>query len=46
MQESKEYNDMYVNNTTVKTMVESFNFAGSREMSKPLLKLKDQRAIV
>jgi hypothetical protein len=35
-----------VKNNTVKTLVESFNFGGSRELSKPLLKLKSQRAIV
>ncbi|CAD8127197.1 unnamed protein product [Paramecium sonneborni] len=46
MQKTKEYNDLYVKNQVVKTMVESFNFGGSREIARPFESLKSQRAIV
>ena len=46
MQKTKEYNDLYVKNQVIKTMVESFNFGGSREIAKPFESLKNQRAIV
>ncbi|CAD8136144.1 unnamed protein product [Paramecium pentaurelia] len=46
MQKTKEYNDLYVKNQVVKTMVESFNFGGSRETAKAFENLKNQRAIV
>lgn len=40
MQKSKDYNDLYVNNQVIKTLVESFNFGGSREMVRPFESLK------
>jgi hypothetical protein len=46
MQRSKEFNDFYVKNNIIKVLCESFNYAGSREMSKPLENVKKQRAIV
>ena len=46
MQNGQAYNDLYVKSLIVKTLVESFDFAGSRELSKPLVQLKGQRAIV
>ncbi|CAK56127.1 unnamed protein product (macronuclear) [Paramecium tetraurelia] len=46
MQKTKEYNDLYLKNQVIKTMVESFNFGGSRETAKPFENLKNQRAIV
>jgi hypothetical protein len=46
MQKSKEFNNFYVKNNLIKTLVESFNYAGSRELSKPFENVKKQRAIV
>ena len=40
MQQSKEYNELYVKNQVIKTLVESFNFGGSREMIRPFENLK------
>lgn len=41
MQRSKEFNDFYVSNPIVKTMVDGFKFTGSRESLKPLVNVKD-----
>lgn len=46
MQKTEDFNNFYVKNIIVKNLVESFTFAGSREMGKPLEKVKKQRAIV
>jgi hypothetical protein len=46
MQKTQEFNELYVKNPIVKTLVESFNYGGSRELSKPLINVKSQRAIV
>ena len=46
MQKTQEFNDFYVNNPTIRTLVESFNYCGSRELSRPLTAVKKQRAIV
>jgi len=46
MQKSEEYNDLYVKNPIIKTCVDSFNFAGSRELGKEILSVKKTRAIV
>ena len=46
MQKTNEYNDLYVKNPIIKTCVDSFNFAGSRDMGKELLSVKKTRAII
>jgi hypothetical protein len=46
MQKTVEFNELYVKNPIVKTLVETFNYGGSRELSKPLTNVKNQRAIV
>jgi hypothetical protein len=46
MQKTEEFNNLYVKNPIIKTLVETFNFAGSRELGKPLNNVKGQRAIV
>jgi hypothetical protein len=46
LQKTKKFNDFYVKNNIIKTLVETFNYAGSRELGKPLENVKKQRAIV
>lgn len=46
LQKTDDFNDLYVKNNLVKTLVHSFNFSGSRDLNKPLVKVKAQRAIV
>ena len=46
LQKTKEFNDFYTKNPIIRTLVESFNYAGSRELSKPFTNVKNQRAIV
>ena len=46
MQKTDDYNNLYVKNQIVKTLADTFNYSGSREMLKPLIKVKNQRAIV
>lgn len=46
MQKTKDFNDFYVKNNIIKTLSETFNYAGSRELGKPLENVKKQRAIV
>ena len=46
MQKTSEYNDLYVKNNYIKTMVDLYDFAGSRELGKKLDKVKNCRAIV
>ena len=45
LQQTDEYNNLYVKNRIVKTLSDSFNFSGSRDLKKPLTKVKAQRAI-
>lgn len=46
MQKTKEFNDFFVKNKIIKTLVDNFNYAGSREVNKPLENVKSSRAIV
>lgn len=46
MQKTAAFNNFFVSNRMVKSLVDSYNYAGSREMGKPLENVKDSRAIV
>ena len=46
MQKSKEFNDLYVNNPIVKTLVETFDYAGSEDKKISLTNVKETNPIV
>lgn len=46
LQKSEEFNDFYVKNPYIKTVVDLYDYAGSRELSKKLINVKSTRAIV
>lgn len=46
LQKTNAFNELFVNNKIIKTLVDSFNFGGSREIGKPLENVKASRAIV
>ena len=41
---SSEYNDFFVNNQTIKTFTESYNFAGSMEIVRPLTEIMNENS--
>lgn len=46
MQKTEEFNDLYVKNPYIKTSVDFFNYAGSRELGKEITNVKNSRAII
>lgn len=46
MQKSEEWNDLYVKNHLIKTLVELYNYSGAKDTEKPLENVKVENAIV
>lgn len=46
LQKTNDFNSFYVKNNIIRTLTESFNYAGSREKGKNLINVKNERAIV
>jgi len=46
MQKSAEWNDLYVKNPLIKTLVELYDYSGSKDVTKPLAAVKAEKAVV
>lgn len=46
MQKTTDFNNLYVENKYIKTLVDLYDYAGSRELGKKLVNVKSTRAIV